>query len=253
MNMRALIVDDEDIARRHLIRLLEKHPDLDVVGQAQHGVEAVALIRKLAPDVVFLDIQMPGMDGFDVLREIDEPPLVVFTTAYDEYALAAFKENAIDYLLKPIGAEDLGRAVRKLRTLTNRTGLTQKTMEGLLKYLESARAPTSQILITVRDVLKPVRLDQIVYVEALEKYTLVRTVDEAYETDSSLAELEARLPASNFIRIHRSHIVNRRYIAALRRWGNRQLKVELTVSIPAELYVSRRCVDSVLQRMGSVV
>ena len=251
--MRAVVVDDEEVARRHLVRLLERHPELEVIGQAKHGVEAVALIRKLAPDVVFLDIQMPGMDGFEVLRQLDEQPLVVFTTAYDEYALAAFRENAVDYLLKPIGSEDLDRAVRKLRALGDRAGVTERTLEGLLKYLESARAPSSQILITVRDVLKPVRLDQIVYVEALEKYTLVRTVDDAYETDASLAELEARLPVSSFIRIHRSHIVNRRYIAALHRWGNRQLKVELTVPIPAELYVSRRCVDSVLQRLGNVV
>jgi DNA-binding LytR/AlgR family response regulator len=99
-------------------------------------------------------------------------------------------------------------------------------VERLLRYLESARAPSSQILITARDVLELVRLDQIVYVEALEKCTLVRTVEEASETDASLADLEARLPASGFIPIHRSHIVHRRYIAALRRWETRQLKVE---------------------------
>ena len=253
MNTRALVVDDEEIARRHLVRLLERHPEIELIGQAKHGVEALALIRGMTPDVVFLDVQMPGMNGFDVLRQLAEQPLVVFTTAYDEYALTAFRENTIDYLLKPIGPEEVDRAVRKLRTLARRSDLTERTMAGLLKCLELARPPPFQILVAVSDFLKPVRVDQIVYAEALEKCSVVHTLDEAYETDTSLAELEARLPASDFIRIHRSHIVNRIYIAALRKWGNRQLKVELTVPIRAELYVSRRCVDAVLERLGSAI
>jgi two-component system, LytTR family, response regulator len=251
MTLRALVVDDEAVARRHLIRLLEPYDDIRVVGQAKNGIEAVASMREDPPDVLFLDVQMPGMDGFQVLRSLAVQPLVVFTTAHDEYALAAFKENAIEYLLKPIGPEDIDRAVRKLRTLAAGRGAPQRFVEGLLRQLESSKPPPSQILVAVRDTLKPVRLDQIVYLEARDKCTIVHTVGGAHEADIALGEFEVRLPVADFIRIHRRHIVNRQYIASLRRWGNRQLKVELTVPCPVELFVSRRCVDEVLRRLGN--
>ncbi len=112
--MRALIVDDERLARKELIKLLEEHPSIEIVGEAMNADEAEQMINELNPDLLFLDIQMPGRTGFQLLESLDSVPLVVFTTAYDEFALKAFEVNALDYLLKPIQAERLSEAVHKI-------------------------------------------------------------------------------------------------------------------------------------------
>jgi two-component system, LytTR family, response regulator len=250
MKLRAVVVDDEAIARRHLVRLLARHDSLEVVGQAANGIEALSVIRELQPDLLFLDVEMPGMDGFQLLRELPKQPIVVFTTAHDRYALAAFKENSVEYLLKPVGSEDVDRAVRKVSALAAAAGPDQQVIEKVLLQLKAQTQ--KQILLPVRDVLRPVRLDQIVYLEARDKSTIIYTLEGTFQTETSLADLESRLPADDFIRIHRQHIVNVKFIRELQRWGNRQLKVVFTTPVNADLYVSRRSVDEVVKRLGHV-
>lgn len=121
--MNALIIDDERIARQELKRLLSTHPDIEVVGEANSGEQALELISRLAPDVIFLDVQMPGMSGFELLERVDDVPQVIFTTAYDEYALKAFEVSALDYLVKPIAPGRLASAVTKLRPRQDRVRL----------------------------------------------------------------------------------------------------------------------------------
>jgi two-component system LytT family response regulator len=269
MTLRILVADDEPVALRHLVRLLEVHPELTIVAKAKNGLEALTAIEKLSPDVAFLDIQMPGLDAFELLQRLRTQPLVVFTTAYDEYALAAFRENTLDYLLKPISPEDLSRAVGKLLKrfmppmptspdVPITTGSephpsqTERVLAHLLQRLKEPAPLPSQLLVSIRDTLRPIGFDQIVVLEAYDKTTRIHTLEQVHESQTALSELQARLPESDFLRIHRRHIVNRRFISALRWWGNRQLKVELTVPFAEELLVSRRCCEGVLLRMGAM-
>jgi two-component system, LytTR family, response regulator len=247
---RTLIADDEAAARRHLAALLRREPDVELVGEAPNGIEALRLLDELPVDLLFLDVQMPGLDGFQVLRRARARPLVVFTTARDEYALEAFRANAVEYLLKPLAPEELKRAMQKVRQHAYARLQSEDAITRVLRDVDMAKSVPAQILVSVRDTLRPLRLDQIICLEARDKCTTIYTAVGEHETDKGLGDLEARLPSADFVRIHRRHIVNIRYIKELRKWGNRQYKVELTTPVPVELYVSRRCVDDVLQRLG---
>jgi two-component system, LytTR family, response regulator len=247
MTLHSLIADDEPVARRHLARLLRREVDVEIVGEAENGVQAVRMLNEMAIDVLFLDVQMPGMDSFEVLRRTAARPFLVFTTAHDENALAAFRESAVEYLLKPIAEEDVARTMCKIRENAYRRQLL-----GFLHPTGETRKTATQILVSMRDSLKPLKLDQIICLEARDKVTLIHTLSGGHEADRGLGELEARLPESDFVRIHRRHIVNIRYIKELRKWGHRQYKVELTTPVPTELFVSRRFVSEVLQRLGGL-
>lgn len=250
MPFQTLIADHELVARRHLAALLRLEPDVEIIGEARNGIEALRLLDELEVDLVLLDVQLPGLDGFQVLRRTLARPLVVFTTAHDEYALEAFRANAVEYLLKPLAPEDVKRAMQKVRQHAYARMQSEHAISRVLRAVEAAKSAAGQILVSVRDTLKPVRLDDIICLEARDKCTVIYTVAGEHETDKGLGDLEARLPSSDFVRIHRRHVLNIRYIKELRRWGNRQYKVELTAPLPIELYVSRRCVDDVLQRLG---
>jgi DNA-binding LytR/AlgR family response regulator len=247
---RTLIADDELVARRHLAALLRREPDIEIIGEAPNGIEALRLLDELVVDLLLIDVQMPGLDGFQVLRRMRCRPLVVFTTAHDEYALEAFRANAVEYLLKPLAPEEVKRALQKVRQQAYARLQSEHAISRVLRDVEAARSSPAQILVSVRDTLKPLRLDQIICLEARDKFTMIYTAVGEHEADKGLGDLEARLPSGDFVRIHRRHIVNIHYIKELRKWGNRQYKVELTTPLPVELYVSRRCVDDVLQRLG---
>ncbi len=213
MKFRAVIVDDEAIARRRLRKLLAPHAaQVEIVGEAASGPEAVERIQALRPDLVFLDIQMPGMDGFEVLRALSEPPLVIFTTAYDEYALRAFEENSVDYLLKPIQAQRLAAALEKLKKFT---GKGQEAWQSSIQKLLAALEPGAflrRVKVRVGERVLLIDIDSVAGFRAEHKYTTVYTRDQAYVIEDSLASLEARLDPQQFIRIHRSAIVNVAFI-----------------------------------------
>jgi two-component system LytT family response regulator len=191
--MKALIVDDERIAREELRRLLAAYPEVEIAGEARNGEEALSAIGNFVPDVVFLDIQMPGMTGFDLLDRLEDLPQIIFTTAYDEYAIKAFEVNALDYLLKPIAPERLAAAIRKLRPRTRPTRLDQ---------------------VFVRDGERCwiVRVADIFLLESEGNYTRVFFGKERPLVPRSLTALEERLDPSVFFRAGRRHIVNLRWI-----------------------------------------
>jgi two-component system LytT family response regulator len=191
--MKALLVDDERIARAELRRLLAAHPEIEIAGEARDGAEALEMIAKLSPDVVFLDIQMPGMTGFDVLERLDDVPQVIFTTAYDVYAIKAFEVNALDYLLKPVAPERLATAVAKLRART-------------------APARLEQVFVRDRDRCWIVRVTDIFLLESEGNYTRVYFGKERPLIPRSLAALEERLDPAVFFRAGRKHIVNLKWI-----------------------------------------
>jgi two-component system LytT family response regulator len=203
--IRAVIVDDEELARRVLLEFLSKHPEIEVVAECANGFEAVKAVTELKPDLLFLDIQMPKLDGFEVLELIGTDRAVVFVTAYDEYALKAFEIHAVDYLLKPFPAE---RFETTLQRVKQRLGGKLPPPAGLL---QSARPPAQYLArIPVREgsrvhVIPIAKLD---YVEAQDDYVALCTEGKKHLKQQTISSLESALDPERFLRIHRSYIVN---------------------------------------------
>jgi two-component system LytT family response regulator len=239
MPMRAVVVDDEDLARRRLIKLLVKYgSDVEVIGEAGDGEEAVSVISSLKPDVVFLDVQMPGFDGFEVVRRLREKPFIIFVTAYSEHALKAFEENSVDYLLKPVEQKRLDRSMEKLRRFAAVPAPSvSENIERMLARLASP--PLRRMKVTLGDKILLIDLADIAYFESREKYTYLHTTDKEYVIDETLAELEAKLDSAVFVRIHRSTIVNVNFIRELVRWFAGRYKVRLRDAKETELIAAR--------------
>ncbi len=210
MTIRALIVDDEPLARERIAGLLAEEGDFSVEGEAADGPDAVAAIERVRPDVVFLDVQMPGCDGFDVLRAIDEDrlPYVVFVTAYDQYALRAFDVHALDYLLKPFDRDRFSRTIARLREqLLHGEGLSSRLLSMMAAMRE---APTHADRLVVKDggrvfFLRTADIDRI---EAAGNYVSVHTRGRHHLIRDTMARMEDRLDPTLFLRIHRSTIVH---------------------------------------------
>ena len=203
--IRAIIVDDEELARQVLRELLAAHPEIEIVAECANGFEAVKAITEIKPDLLFLDIQMPKLDGFEVLELAGSDMAIVFTTAYDEYALKAFEVHAVDYLLKPFGAERFEKALQHVRERTDRS-------ESVVTQLaQAARAPGQYLdRVVVRDgtrvhIIPTSKLD---YVEAQDDYVALVSDGHKYLKQQTIASLEAALDPHDFLRIHRSYIVN---------------------------------------------
>jgi two-component system LytT family response regulator len=191
--MRALIVDDERLARVELTRLLAAHPEVEIAGEARNGEEALEQIRKLAPDLVFLDIQMPGMTGFEVLEQIDDVPPVIFTTAYDQYAIQAFEVSALDYLLKPVAPARLAAALAKVRPRPDRGRI-------------------DQVFVRDGDRCWIVRMAEIFLLESEGNYTRVYFGGERPLIRRSLNALEEQLDPGMFFRAGRKEMINLKWV-----------------------------------------
>jgi two-component system LytT family response regulator len=198
-SLKAVIVDDEALARGYLREMLRAHPEIEIAAECANGFEAVKAIGETAPDLVFLDIQMPKLDGFEVLELIDPGPAVVFVTAYDEYAMRAFDAHAVDYLLKPFSAERFERALERARArLGERTPPVPRPPEQRVDR------------IVVRDGARVhvIPLDKLDYVEAQDDYVALTTEGKKHLKQQTISSLESALDPSRFLRIHRSYIVN---------------------------------------------
>lgn len=215
---RLLIVDDEDLARQRVHSLLAPRSDFEVVGECATGAEAVHAIRELQPDVVLLDVQMPELDGFDVISEIgaQNMPLVIFATAFDEYAIDAFEVGAVDYLLKPVDEErfnrTLDRAVKRLRASADDTTVAQ--MSALLRRINSLTTSAGRFAVKVHGKILFLDPAEIYWIQARDDIARVHLADSAYDVREPLSHLEARLPGNTFLRVHRSVIVNTSHIRA---------------------------------------
>jgi len=219
--IRAMVVDDEPLARKRLMSLLAVEPQIEVVGEADGGTSAVKQIGSLKPDLVFLDVQMPGLDGFGVLRAIAAKhlPLVVFVTAYDEHAIRAFDVNAVDYVLKPVVAERFHEAVRRAvdRLAPSNADALSRQMSSLLERLPSASAP-DRLAVRSGERIVFVRIDDIDWIDVEGDYARLHAGKERHLLRETLTELERRLPPSRFIRIHRSFIVQSDRIQSVQPW-----------------------------------
>lgn len=245
MHIRAIVIDDEELARKRLRKMLRSYEkDLEVVAEAENGQDAVDKIESHHPDLIFLDVQMPGFDGFEVVRRLRYKPFIVFTTAYDEYALKAFEENSIDYLLKPIEQKRLDTAVEKLQRVfaTSKSGINEN-VERLL--LQLASPPPRRLQVKSGDRTLLVDIDNVLYFEAKDKYTFLHTAEQKHIVDSTIAELEGKLDTQSFVRIHRSTIVNIKYIREIVKWFGGKYKIRLKDKSQTELVVSRGYIDRI--------
>lgn len=216
MTFRTLIVDDEAAARSRLRKLLAAFPDIAVVDEARDGVEAIEAIARLAPDLVFLDVQMPGLDGFEALRSLPRDakwPLVIFATAFDQYALRAFEANAVGYLLKPINREKLAAAIARAAQLLAAPQSAREAGARLRSLADATRAELRQILGRHRDRHVLITIADACVFRMEDELVKVKTETALYRTDYTMADLEARLPTPPFLRVHRSALVNLDWVA----------------------------------------
>lgn len=220
-----LVVDDEMLARESAKVLLKKEPDLKIIGEARNGQEAVEMIHTLQPKLVLLDIQMPQMTGFEVLKHLRTPslPYFIFITAYDQFALKAFEVNALDYLLKPYSDERFYQSIHKAKTqIMKDQWATLQT--NLQQMIQSQSRPQSQTLerLAVKQggKIKLISVNQIAYIKASGTYTEVFENERKHVTNYSIGDLEQKLDSHQFIRIHRSTIVNIAHIAELEPYFN---------------------------------
>lgn len=223
--IRVIIVDDEELARAVLREDLAAHDDIEIVAECANGFEAVKAITELQPDLVFLDVQMPKLNGFEVLELVEKRPTVVFTTAYDEYAVRAFEVHAVDYLLKPYAPERLQEALRHARSLM--TKHRDLPLTDLKTAAGSFNSPLERLLIREGAQVHVLPAHKIDYCEAQDDYVAIKTQGKSYLKPMALAELEHGLDARRFIRIHRSYIVNLERIAKIELYAKDSRRVVL--------------------------
>jgi two-component system LytT family response regulator len=252
--MKVFLVDDEPLAVSRLRRLLEETGRVEIAGTSSDPREALDQLRRIRPDVLFLDIEMPGMSGFELLDQVGEPqPLVVFTTAYDRYALDAFKVNSIDYLLKPVEPAQLDRALTKLDRILG--GSEARGDVGALlkqvKALLSERPPEylARVASRVGDRVEFIEVAQVTHFYAKDKLTFAVTAAKHHALDLSIAELEEKLSPQRWVRIHRSTLLNVDAVKELHTWFGGKLLVKLKDG-QTELQVARERAAEVKAKLG---
>ena len=252
--LRAFLVDDEQLALKRLARLLEQSGRVEIAGRSSDPVDAIAQLRSLAVDVLFLDIQMPGMSGFEMLSQLPEQPIVIFTTAYHQYALQAFEVNSIGYLLKPVETQQLERALNKLDRI--RGGSEPRPELGaLLQQISSVlqnRVPEypERIASRLGERVEFIELDRVTHLFAKDKLTYAATATKDHCLDWTISELEAKLDPKKFVRIHRSTIVNASYVHELYSWFAGRMLLRLKDEKKTELTVARDRVKVLKEHLG---
>lgn len=227
MKTTCIIIDDEKLARELLREYLEAIENIEIVDECAKGFDAVEKINKLKPDLIFLDVQMPGMTGFDVLDEIDHEPYVIFTTAYDQYAIKAFERNAIDYLLKPLDEDRFRQAVERA---VKRKKMEEGRIEDLLGGMREVKhrdSYDSHIFVQKSEKLFNLPMEEIVYLEASGDYTIISTKNDQFVSSSGIGKLEEIMDPATFIRVHRSTIVNVNYLKEIERHFNGGMVVKM--------------------------
>ena len=246
--IRVLVVDDEQLAREELCFLLGQAGDVDIVGQAGDGVEALRLAGDLRPEVVFLDVQMPGLTGFEVARrliEADLPAQLVFVTAFDQYAIEAFGVNAVDYVLKPVDADRLELTLDRVRRRVvseqaARMPLSAADLERVVQAVQARQGRREQLAIRVGERFLLVQADEVVHASVVDETIVVVTGNvSGTSNDRTLDELQARLDPSIFWRVHRSHLVNITKIKEIVPWFSRNYLLKMKDAKATEIPVSR--------------
>ncbi len=252
--IRTLVVDDEPIARERVLSLLQHEQDVEVIGECGDGPQAIASIQHLAPDLVFLDVQMPGCDGFGVINAVgvDKMPAVIFITAYDEYALRAFEVRALDYLLKPFGRDRFQETLQHARASLERrrVGDLGRRLLALVNDIKPQPARLERLVVKSGGRVFFLRTDEIDWIEAAGNYVRLHLGQEAHLFRETMNRMEGRLDPRRFARIHRSRIVNTERIKELQPWFNGEHVVILRDG--TRLTLSRGYKDRLQEQIGKL-
>lgn len=205
--MKVVIIDDEPLARSIVAEYLSKHPDLEVVAECNDGFEGVKAIAQHQPDLIFLDVQMPKINGFEMLELIEHPPAVIFTTAFDEYAIKAFESLAVDYLLKPFSPDRFDKAIQKWRQQTPE--VHSKPVQALMEAGAVVQPEEGQrIVVKTGNAIKIIPIHEVKFLEAYDDYVKIHTRDGFHLKKKTMAYFEKILSPSDFVRVHRSYMIN---------------------------------------------
>jgi two-component system LytT family response regulator len=251
VTLRAVLVDDEPLARKRLRRLLAEHPEVEIAGEASDGIEACRVIDELKPDLVFLDVQMPGLSGFEVLANVRHRPSVIFVTAHDEFAVRAFDEQALDFLVKPVEPARLAKAIARLEGpgAEQRATEDQQRLQRLLDAVARTQRAPRRIAVRRGATVTLVEPESILFCRAEDKYTVLYTADGEHVADRTIEELEAALPET-FLRIHRSTIVNLAVVRDVTSVEGGRFLVTLKDAAGTKLYASRAGAKLLRENLG---
>jgi len=218
--VKVLIIDDEPPARELVKHYLSTFSNIEIAGECENGFDALKAIQEINPQLIFLDIQMPKITGFELLELINDPPHIIFTTAYDEFAIKAFEMNAVDYLLKPFSASRFQQAVdRALSRIAEKQTMAQQPVEDLRNQLEKSVVEIDRVVARLGSRIVVIPADTIYYVEAQDDYVMIYSSQGNHLKEKTMKYFEAHLPKNGFIRIHRSHIVNVSQIVSVDLYG----------------------------------
>lgn len=220
-----LLIDDEPLARRVVREYLKDFPELVVCGECGDGFDGLKSIRQLRPDLVFLDVQMPKINGFEMLELLEQPPPVIFTTAFDEYAMRAFEAHAVDYLLKPFSQERFARAVQKWQT--QQPGQAVKVAE-MLGQSPASPVQAERIVVRIDGKIKIIPLEEVHFLEAADDYVNIVTAEGSFPKNKTMSDFEKSLPAHLFVRCHRSYTVQVRLITRIEPYEKDNYTVSLS-------------------------
>jgi two-component system, LytTR family, response regulator LytT len=243
MSIKCVCVDDEHLALEELKYLLEMIPDIEVIGEGSNGPEAIKLIQELEPDLIFLDVQMPGLNGFEVVDQLirlDILPQVVFVTAFDQYAVRAFEINVVDYLLKPVEKSRLEKAIQRVKHQLENRSVSEQKLRELLEMMNPSTQKKSKLLIKDKNRNILVNSDEIIYANVSDGIVSVASRDLTGETNyRTLEDLQTDLDPQSFWRVHRSYLVNINRIKEVIPWFNRTLQLKMNDKQETEIPVSR--------------
>ena len=226
MKIKCVIVDDEELARQLLAEYLGEYNNIEIVAECGTGREAIRKIDELKADLVFLDVQMPGIDGFDVLENIESDPFIIFCTAYDKYAIKAFEKNTIDYLLKPLDKTRFDQAISRA---TERISNNESNFMHILEDLNNKDTPgfSNNLFVQKSEKLINLPVQNIVHLEASKDYTIISTKSEQFVSSTGISKLEEKLDPEIFIRIHRSTIINLHKLTEIEKFGSGNLAAHM--------------------------
>lgn len=245
MNLTSLIIDDEPLARQVIRSHLKDYPDIQMIGECDNGRDCIDMIHNREPDIIFLDIHMPECSGIEMLEQLTYMPQVIFTTAYDEYAIQAFELNAVDYLLKPIDKNRFARCIERIREKSLRPDSAAESLMNLMRTMQKTDYPR-RLLVPDQDQMIFIPVEEIDYIESADNYVSIVTPKNTYLLLQRLTELEDKLNPQHFFRIHRSYIVNVEKVKSIQT----RMKSEVVLYSGQKLPLSRRRVHLFKENFG---
>ncbi len=247
-DIRALIIEDEEPARELLKAYLSTHENIHLLGECENGFEGIKAIAESLPDLIFLDIQMPKLTGFEMLELLDEPPEIIFTTAYDQFAIRAFEFNAVDYLMKPFSKERFDQALAKaMERMKNKSESFEK-IENLKEKIREEGGTVDRIFVKNRRHISVIPVMEILHIEAQDDYIEIHSPKGKFLKNETMASIEKRLPEEYFIRVHRSSIINVQQIEKLEKYGKENYLIILKDN--TRVMVSKSRVKQLKDQLG---